>query len=324
MEDEEKQKPQVVSETAPKPGILDRIVTIILLAICLLMAYLIAKPLIGKVAASDSGRGASATGIEAVVNVSTYTVEPTSFVRTSTMGAQLEGSMDAHNLYSSEVAGTLTSLDLSVGQTIQTGDVIGMVDPSTPGEVYKPTAIKATIGGTIYSVDSYVGQKIATSTSLATIGSSGELEVVAHVAERYLSTLTVGMHATFSASAWPDERFSATVKAISPTVNTTNRTVEVTLSIDKPDTRLKEGMYVSLELTIDEENSALTIPSTALTTYLGENVVYVADGEYARRVPVTLGSANDTSTVITSGLDAGDKVITAGNVTDGTRISVIK
>lgn len=132
------------------------------------------------------------------------------------------------------------------------------------------------------------------------------------------------MQAAFTASAWPDERFAATIKTISPTVNTTNRTVEVTLSIDRPDARLKEGMYVSLRLTIDQVDGALTIPSTALTTYLGEYVVYVADGENARRVPVTLGSANDTQTVITSGLKAGDQVITAGNVTEGTRISVVK
>lgn len=324
MEDEEKMNTKETPEGSPKPGILDRIVTIVLLAICLLMAYLVAKPLIGKVSGNDAETKGPAKTTEAVVNVSTYTVEPATFVRTSTMGAQLEGSMDAHNLYSTEVAGTLTALDLSVGQTIQAGQVIGTVDPSTPGEVYKPTAIKATIGGTVYTVDSYVGQRITTGTSLATVGSSGELEVVAHVAERYLSTLEEGMQATFTASAWPDERFAATIKTISPTVNTTNRTVEVTLSIDKPDARLKEGMYVSLRLTIDQVDGALTIPSTALTTYLGEYVVYVADGENARRVPVTLGSANDTQTVITSGLKAGDQVITAGNVTEGTRISVVK
>ena len=68
----------------------------------------------------------------------------------------------------------------------------------------------------------------------------------------------------------------------------------------------------------------MSIPSTALATYLGENVVYVVDGEHAKRVPVTRCSHNDTETVITSGLEAGNQVITAGSVTDGSRISVVK
>ena len=307
-----------------KPGLLDRIVTIVLLGICILLAYLIAKPLVFGAANANGNHSAPSAGGETVVNVSTYTATPSSFVRTSTMGAQLEDSMDVHSLYSTEVSGTLTALDMVVGQEVKAGDVIATVDPSSPGETYKPTAVKASLGGTIFSVDSYVGQKISTGTSLATVGSSGELEVVAHVAERYLSTLKVGMKASFTTSAWPDEPISATVKTISPTVNTTNRTVKVTLSLDKPDSRLKEGMYVSLKLTIEEIDGALSIPSTALATYLGENVVYVVDGAHAKRVPVTLGSHNDTETVITSGLEAGDQVITAGSVTDGSRISVVK
>lgn len=306
-----------------KPALLDRIVTIVLLAICILMAYLIAKPLLAKATAPASDSGSNQAQ-ENIVNVTAITVQPSSFVQVSTMGAEIESSIDSQSLYSTDVAGTLTALDLTVGQTIQQGQVIGTVDPSSAGEVYKPTDIKATIGGTIYSVDSYVGQKITTSTSLATVGSSGELEVVANIAERYLSTLSVGMKATFTTSAWPNEPYNATVKTISPDVNTTNRTVKTTLSIDNPDDRLKEGMYVTLNLTIDEEDNVIAIPSTALTTYLGENVVYIVDGDSAKRVNVTLGSANDTSTVITEGLNAGDMLITAGSVTDGTKVSVVK
>ncbi len=325
-EDEEQemisQKPQKV-ETPKKPGLLDRIVTIVLLAICVLLAYLVAKPMLAKATEVDLGKK-SGQSSEVVANVGTYEVQPSLFVRTSTMGAELKGSMDTKTLYSTEVGGTLTSFNLHVGDTIKAGDVIATVDPSSPGEAYKQTEIKATLGGTIYSVEGYVGQKITTSTALATVGSSGELEVVAQVAERYLSSLNVGMKASFTTSAWPAEPFSATIKSISPQVNPNNRTVKVTLSIDSPSSRLKEGMYVSLVLTTEEKQDALLVPSTALTTYLGENVLFVVDGDKAKRVKVTLGSNNDSMTVIESGLSAGDLVITAGSVTDGTKISVVK
>lgn len=301
---------------------LDTFTTLVLLAICVFLAVLIGRDALeGAKGKQQNARRADAGST--TVNVSAITLEKTSFTRTASMGAELEDSLDAHNLYSSDVGGTLTAFTLVEGQTIKAGDVIGTVDPSTPGEVYKPTDIKASIGGTVYAVDGYVGERITTSTPLASVGSSGDLEVVANVAERYLSTIAVGMQASFTTSAWPNEPYTATIKSISPTVNTTNRTVKVTLSIDHPDARLKEGMYVSLVLTIERQEDVIVVPSTALGTYLGNPVVYVVEDGVAIRRPVTLGSANDTSTVITSGLAEGDVLVTAGSVTDHTTVSVV-
>lgn len=300
---------------------LNTFTTLVLLGICVFLAYLIGKSVLEKAPQSQrSQQNAPST----TASVIAYTVEPGDFVRTSSFGAEIEGSMDSHKLYSTDVSGTITALYLEKGQSIKAGDTIAIIDPSSAGEIYKPSEVKASIGGTIYSVDSYVGEKVSTSTALATVGDSGDLQVVAKVSERYLSTLKVGMSATFTTSAWPDEPFKATVSSISPTVDTTSRTVEVTLKIDEKDARLKEGMYVSLTLTVEEQDDVLMVPTTAIGSYLGEPVLFVVQDGKAKRVSVTPGSANDTSTIIESGLQAGDQVITAGSVTDGVAVSVVQ
>lgn len=300
---------------------LNTLTTLVLLGICVFLAYLIGKSVLEKAPQSQrSQQNAPST----TASVIAYTVEPGDFVRTSSFGAEIEGSMDSHKLYSTDVSGTITALYLEKGQSIKAGDTIAIIDPSSAGEIYKPSEVKASIGGTIYSVDSYVGEKVSTSTALATVGDSGDLQVVAKVSERYLSTLKVGMSATFTTSAWPDEPFKATVSSISPTVDTTSRTVEVTLKIDEKDVRLKEGMYVSLTLTVEEQDDVLMVPTTAIGSYLGEPVLFVVQDGKAKRVSVTPGSANDTSTIIESGLQAGDQVITAGSVTDGVAVSVVQ
>lgn len=300
---------------------LNTFTTLVLLGICVFLAYLIGKSVLEKAPQNQrSQQNAPST----TASVIAYTVEPGDFVRTSSFGAEIEGSMDSHKLYSTDVSGTITALYLEKGQSIKAGDTIAIIDPSSAGEIYKPSEVKASIGGTIYSVDSYVGEKVSTSTALATVGDSGDLQVVAKVSERYLSTLKVGMSATFTTSAWPDEPFKATVSSISPTVDTTSRTVEVTLKIDEKDARLKEGMYVSLTLTVEEQDDVLMVPTTAIGSYLGEPVLFVVQDGKAKRVSVTPGSANDTSTIIESGLQAGDQVITAGSVTDGVAVSVVQ
>lgn len=308
-----------------KSSVGSKIVTIILLGICVYLAAIIGMKYTSTKKDSQQGQDMNAQSQETkTVNVSVETLQPTTFTRTSTVGAELSSSMDTIDLYSSEVAGKLTALNIAVGDVIKAGDVIATVDPSSPGEQYKASNVTAPIGGTIYSVDSYVGQTITTSTVLGTIGSAGDLQVVVNLSERFLSTVSVGMKATFTTMAWPDEPFDATISSISPKINASNRTFQVTLSIDKPDQRLKEGMYVKLKLIIEQVDNAIVVPTKAISTYLGNSVVFIADGTTAKRVQVTLGSANDSETVITSGLASGDSLITAGSVTDGSTIAVVE
>lgn len=304
-----------------KAGKLDRFVTIVLLLICVYLAYLVGEQVkAGKKTQPRQQTEAASTAI----NVSVTPVEVGDFVRTTTLGASLQSSVDTQNLYSTDVAGTLTSLDIEIGDTIKQGDVIGTVDASTAGEDYKPAEIKATIGGTIYSVPAYVGEKITTNTVLATVGSAGTLEVVTNISEANLATIKEGMKATFTTSAWPDEPYTATITSISPEVNSSNRTVRVKLAIDNPDGRLKEGMYVRLVLTVETQEGVVMVPTKNISTYLDDKVVYIADGETARRVTVTTGSDNGDKTVILSGLSGGERLITAGAVTDGTTVTVVE
>ena len=258
-----------------------------------------------------------------VINVSVENVEPSTFVKTMTMGAELKSSMENISL-TSTIAGKLTNLYIQKGDVLQAGDKIATVDPSTAGNVYKPSNIISEVSGTVYSVDSYVGAQINTSTSLATLGKAGDLEVVANISERYLSTLKESTKATFSTAAWSDENLSASVKSISPNVNSTNRTVEIRLSIDEMDTRLKEGMFVKLSLVTEQISNSLVIPSDAISTYLGEPVVYIVQEGKAKRVAITTSSSDDNRSVVTSGLVGGEQIIVAGSVVDGTAVKVIE
>lgn len=307
-----------------KSILFDRIVTTVLVLICIALAVVVVLRYLPR---SDQSIAipamvASSNG-SSKVRVSTSPAEIGTFIRTTSMGAELKSSLDTISL-SSTVSGKVTSLKVVTGQQVQAGDVIATVDPSTAGSVYKSSNIVSALSGTIYSVDTYVGAQITTNTSLATLGQGGDLEVVAQISDRFLSTLKAGMKATFTTSAWGEETFGATVKSISPNVNATNRTVEVTLSLNAPDARLKEGMYVKLSLATEEIPNAIIIPTDAITTYLGEPVVYVVEDGKAKRVPITTSSSDDNRSVITSGLVGIEEIITVGTVVDGTVVNVIK
>jgi multidrug efflux pump subunit AcrA (membrane-fusion protein) len=83
-------------------------------------------------------------------------------------------------------------------------------------------------------------------------------------------------------------------------------------------------MFVSVTLITEKLEDVIVIPSDAITTYLGEPVVYIAEGGTAKRVAVTISVSDDNLSVITSGLSGGEQLITAGSVVEGSRIAVIK
>lgn len=94
------------------------------------------------------------------------------------------------------------------------------------------------------------------------------------------------------------------------------------LFVDAP--AVDVDMPVELDIDAEARNDVVFVPPEAVIGGAGDAVVYVAVGSQARRRTVTTGITDDERVEITSGLDAGELVITRGqaNLPDGAAISV--
>jgi biotin carboxyl carrier protein len=306
-----------------KKPLFEKFVTIILLALCIGLAAIVANNLLGLNKEEAKAPLKQSRVQSSAVNVSVEQAQVGAFTKTTTFGAELESSLDTVSLTSTATGGKLTGLTIKEGDVLQAGSVIGTVDPSTAGNQYKATSITAAIAGTVYSVTSYVGQQITTSTVLATLGNAGDLQIVARLPERYLATIKEGTKATFTTAAWPEENLGAKVIRISPSINANNRTFEIILSLDKEDSRLKEGMYVKLDLVTEDLDNCITIATDAINSYLGEPVVYIVENGKAKRIGITTSSSDGMKSVVTSGLVGDEQIIVAGSVVDGSSVKII-
>ena len=153
--------------------------------------------------------------------------------------------------------------------------------------------------------------------------SSEKLKIQIDLPERYLASIKEGMEAQFTTVPWPDKIFAATVSSIGLFVDSSSRSVEVELVVDSEDSNLKSGMFVTVDLVTSQSDSSFTVPVDALASYLDEQVVYVvsSDSTVSRR-KVSVGISNDSIVAITEGLEIGEKVVTAGSVTEGTIVSI--
>jgi len=182
-----------------------------------------------------------------------------------------EKSMSVYPIMAGKIAGT----NIRLGSKVKKGAVIAYVDPSVPGSRFALNEVIAPISGTVISTPLKAGTRVDTETAVTTIGDLSNLQIVANIPERYVSFLKKGLQADVFLEAYPEQQFSAVVSEVSPVLDESTRTKEVTLSFTKPDSRINAGMFASMKLYLKKYAKTLSVPTSCILEKAGEKYVYV-------------------------------------------------
>lgn len=225
------------------------------------------------------------------------------------------------NIYP-ETQGKVTRILKSQGNSVSRGQILAYVDPSKPGSPFALNPVLSTVNGTIVELPVKVGETVNTSTVIAKIGSLNALKITINVAEKYSIYLKTGQKAYISVNQMPQTIFTAIVYEISPVVDPTKRTIEVSLQLAEANDIIKSGMFVNVRLAIRQSEDTIVVPKTALKTYNTQDVVYIIEDGVAKRKEIVIGLTNDTEAEIKQGLSEGDTVITAGAALEGRSVII--
>jgi len=128
--------------------------------------------------------------------------------------------------------------------------------------------------------------------------------------------LHVGQAVRVRVRAWPGQAFAGEVSAINPNIDTGTRSVKLRATLANADGRLRSGMFAEVETILPLRTGVLSLPRTAISFNPYGAFVYViedADGALtvsSRRVET--GSVRGGKIEITKGLQAGERVVSAG------------
>ena len=122
-----------------------------------------------------------------------------------------------------------------------------------------------------------------------------------------------GLPARISLDAFPGKPFPGHVRRVAPYVldqEKQARTVEIEAEFDHPDEGLLAGYSADVEVILDQRADVLRVPTSVI---LPDNKVYVLDPATSKLQAraVSKGLANWEFTEITSGLEAGDRVVSS-------------
>ena len=149
----------------------------------------------------------------------------------------------------------------------------------------------------------------ATSSSIVEV--SRGLEVIARVPESDIGRLQVGMPATVRVDSFPDRRFAARVRQISPRAVKTNNVTsfEVKLNLDPPAPELRIGMTADIDFSTGRLQARTLVPTVAIVTEEGRpGVLVVGPDQQPSFRPVELGASGGRDTQILRGLDPDTRI----------------
>jgi len=177
------------------------------------------------------------------------------------------------------------------------------------------TNLTADRDGVVTMIRAEPGQVVQAGETIAQIANLKETEVMVAVPESRMAEVKVGTQVAIKMWASPDKVYAGRVREIAPAAETATRAFNVRVSVTDADDGVKLGMTAGVKFIQQQasQSAQLLIPLAALTEINGKKLVWVIDAENkAQPREVTAGAFTEDGVLITSGLQAGEKIAIAG------------
>jgi cobalt-zinc-cadmium efflux system membrane fusion protein len=220
----------------------------------------------------------------------------------------------------------LRSAEIAVGAVRNRLRILGKSDEEISALEAEPAVqkmspeavLRAPIAGTVILRQVGVGQNIQSASAGAanpvySIANLSTVWLVANVRETDAPLMKIGASVEVTVPAWPERVFKAKIAWIAPSVDPNTHRLPVRAEVDNRDGALKPMMFASFRILTGDAVTAPGVPQSAIVYEGADAHVFVAsaDGTLALR-PIHAGRINGDLVEVTSGLTAGEKIVTSG------------
>ncbi|WP_418985160.1 efflux RND transporter periplasmic adaptor subunit [Agathobaculum sp.] len=187
--------------------------------------------------------------------------------------------------------------------------------------------VTAPCAGTVTTVNVVQGGMASSAQPAVVIAEDSRVKIKASVSEDVFAGLHVGDSAGVQISVLSDEVKTAKILSLPAAANQQTNLYDVSVSVpDGSDPAI--GSFATVIFYTDRRENTLSVPTECvLTGNDNERYLFTVDegGTTAKRVTVETGLVGKTQTEITSGLTAGDRVVTKGQsyLSDGSVVRVV-
>jgi membrane fusion protein, multidrug efflux system len=129
------------------------------------------------------------------------------------------------------------------------------------------------------------------------------------------------MKVSFDVSAYPNQRFSGSVRYVGPSLRRAGRDLVIEAVVPNSDRKLYPGMFATARIAIGAETKPV-IPASALSGNGRSRRAFVVQEKRLQERVVLVGEPVDNGFTVLSGVNVGEHVAarTGGDVKDGARV----
>ncbi|HEX3511350.1 MAG TPA: biotin/lipoyl-binding protein [Solirubrobacteraceae bacterium] len=268
---------------------------------------------------TTSGQGTSSTTKQSAATREANLASAKAAVKSDRLAVQNDQqAVGSTKLYAPE-NGTIVSLSGEVGETVSaTGTKRASSSASgSSSSASSSTGASAATGQTGATGGSSSSSQGSSSSSFAVLSNLESLQLVVALSESEVGDVHAGQIATVTIEALSGRKVAAHVVGVSqvPTSSSGAVSYDVTFQLDQGAGGLKVGMSASAEVVVKQADG-LNVPTSAIK---GGAVTVVHGGKREAR-SVATGLAGDSSTIILSGLKAGEEIALPTTTSSGSSV----
>ncbi|WP_296620029.1 efflux RND transporter periplasmic adaptor subunit [Marivirga sp.] len=155
------------------------------------------------------------------------------------------------------------------------------------------------------------GSYITPTSQIASLYNVDPIKIEFSVPSRYSGLVKKGSKITFTSEAENLDR-EATVYAIEPQIDPVTRTLSARAQTANPDNSLIPGQFIRINLSLENRENAILIPTTAIMPKANGHTVFIIKDGRAHLKDVELGARTANRVEILKGISEGDTVAIAG------------
>ncbi len=178
----------------------------------------------------------------------------------------------------------------------------------------KQTTISAPFSGRLGLRQVSIGDFVSPGQTLVNLQALDPIVVNFSLPEAYLSKIAIGDAVIIHSEAYPNQTFTGKIYAFDSMIDPSTRTLAIRASISNPEKKLLPGGYVQVGVLFGKSQNVIKIPQTAIVPDMSGTYVYRVINGKAVKTSVIVAARENQDAIIQSGINAGDQVITDGQI----------
>jgi RND family efflux transporter MFP subunit len=183
--------------------------------------------------------------------------------------------------------------------------------------------LSADFDGVVTATGAEIGQVVSPGQMVVTIARADGRDAVVDCPDDVASTLQSGAEFEVSLQSAPTIKAVARVREIAPQADAATRTRRVKLALDNAPEQFRLGSTVNLRRAV-AASSTIVLPASALLDEGGRTAVWIVESGSVRLIPITVGATAPGFFTVATGIEPGQRVVTAGvhSLRDGQKVKV--